>query len=45
MINSIKFENFRNLDGKYSFKNVLNVVIGKNNSGKTNILEGIKLAF
>lgn len=45
MIKSVEFKNFRNLDGKYEFDNNLNVLIGKNNSGKTNILEGIRLAF
>ncbi len=41
----VEFENFRNVKGKYDFKNILNAVIGKNNSGKTNLLDGIKLAF
>jgi len=45
MINYIEFKNFRNLTGKYSFNNNLNIIIGKNNSGKTNLLEGIKIAF
>lgn len=45
MIKNIEFKNFRNLEGKYEFDSNLNVLIGKNNSGKTNILEGIKLAF
>ncbi len=45
MIKSIEFINYRNLQGKYVFDNVLNVIIGKNNSGKTNLLDGIKLAF
>lgn len=45
MIKSVTFKNFRNLDGKYEFNNTLNVIIGKNNSGKTNLLDGIKLAF
>ncbi len=45
MIKSVEFENFRNVKGKYDFKNILNAVIGKNNSGKTNLLDGIKLAF
>ena len=42
MIKSVTFKNFRNLDGKYEFNNTLNVIIGKNNSGKTNLLDGIK---
>ena len=45
MIKTVEFKNFRNLNGIYNFDNILNVIIGKNNSGKTNILEGIKLAF
>ena len=45
MIKSIEFINFRNLKGKYTFDNVLNVIIGKNNSGKTNLLDGIRFAF
>ncbi len=47
MIKSVKFINFRNLDQKrynLSDKNI-NVIVGKNNSGKTNILDGIRLAF
>ena len=45
MIKSVTFNNNTNLDGKYEFNNTLNVIIGKNNSGKTNLLDGIKLAF
>ncbi len=45
MIKSIEFINYRNLHGKYIFDNILNVVIGKNNTGKTNLLDGIRLAF
>lgn len=45
MIKSIEFKNFRNINGKYIFNKKLNVIVGKNNSGKTNILEGIRLAF
>lgn len=45
MIKSVEFKNFRNLNGRYNFDKILNVIIGKNNSGKTNILEGIRLAF
>lgn len=45
MIRSVEFKNFRNLNGRYNFDKTLNVIIGKNNSGKTNILEGIRLAF
>ena len=29
----------------YKFNNSLNIVVGKNNSGKTNLLDGIRLAF
>ena len=46
MIKSVIFHNFRNIqDKKFIFNDKLNIIIGKNNSGKTNILEGIKLAF
>ncbi len=45
MLKSITFKNFRNLHGKYAFDQTLNIIFGENNSGKTNILEGIKLAF
>ena len=45
MIKSIEFTNYRNLQGKYIFDNILNVIIGKNNAGKTNLLDGIRLAF
>ena len=46
MIKSIFFDNFRNLSGMYNFNSdVINVVFGKNNSGKSNLLDGIKLAF
>jgi len=45
MIEEIEFQNFRNLNGKYSLNQKLNVIFGKNNSGKTNLLEGIRLAF
>lgn len=45
MIKSIEFQNFRNISGKFEFKNMVSVIIGKNNSGKSNLLAGIKLAF
>lgn len=45
MIKEIEFTNFRNLNGKYVLNNKLNIIAGKNNSGKTNFLEGIRLAF
>lgn len=46
MIKSVIFHNFRNVqDKKFIFNDKLNIIIGKNNSGKTNILEGVKLAF
>lgn len=45
MIKSITFENFRNLSGNYKFNENLNVIFGINNSGKTNVLDGIRLAF
>lgn len=46
MIKSVSFKNFRNLNNKsYSFNSNFNLIIGKNNSGKTNILDGIRIAF
>ena len=43
-INNIKFSNFRNFaEYKLSFDKKLNIFVGKNGSGKTNILEGISL--
>lgn len=45
MLKSITFKNFRNLNGTYVFNHSLNIVFGENNSGKTNILDGIRLAF
>lgn len=45
MIKTITFDNFRNIKGTYDFSRQFNVVIGQNNSGKTNLLDGIKLAF
>lgn len=46
MIKNIEFINFRNLHGKkYDFSQSFNLILGKNGSGKTNLLEGIKLAF
>ena len=45
MIKRILFDNFRNISGVYKFNENFNVIFGPNNSGKTNILDGIKLAF
>ena len=46
MIQAVSFKNFRNLDGKsYSFEKDFNILIGKNSDGKTNVLEGVRLAF
>lgn len=45
MIKRVLFENFRNISGVYKFNENFNVIFGPNNSGKTNILDGIKLAF
>lgn len=46
MIKSIEFINYRNLaNQKYIFSKPLNIIFGPNNSGKTNILDGIRLAF
>lgn len=45
MIKSINFLNYRNLNGKYIFNNNIDIIIGRNNEGKTNLLDGIRLAF
>lgn len=45
MIKNIEFFNFRNLNRKFDFTQNLNVIIGKNNSGKSNLLDGIRLAL
>lgn len=45
MIKSVEFKNFRNVNGLYTFNKTLNIIIGKNSTGKTNILDGIKVAF
>ena len=45
MIKSVEFINFRNLSGKYHLKTRINLLVGKNSSGKTNLLDGIRLAF
>lgn len=45
MLKGITFKNFRNLNASYVFDHPLNIVFGENNSGKTNILDGIRLAF
>lgn len=45
MIKSIEFINYRNLNRKFQFDEKLNIIFGNNNSGKTNILDGIRLAF
>lgn len=45
MIKSIQFVNFRNLNQTYEFKENFNVITGLNNGGKTNFLEGVRLAF
>lgn len=45
MIKSIEFRRFRNLHQKYEFIKSFNVITGLNNGGKTNILEGVRLAF
>ena len=43
-IQNIKIKNYRNFsDFEMSFKDGLNVIIGSNNSGKTNLLRAIKL--
>lgn len=45
MIKSIEFINYRNLNQKLEFDKKLNIIFGNNNFGKTNILDGIRLAF
>lgn len=45
MIKSVEFINYRNLNQKFEFDKKLNIIFGNNNSGKTNILDGIRLAF
>ena len=45
MIKSIEFTNYRNLNRKFEFDNNINIIFGNNNSGKTNLLDGIRLAF
>lgn len=45
MIESIEFKNFRNLNTKFKLEEKLNVIFGKNSTGKSNLLSGIKLAF
>lgn len=43
-INSIKIKNYRNYENFYmKFKEGLNVIIGSNNAGKTNLLHAINL--
>lgn len=45
MIKSIEFINYRNLNKKFEFDEKLNIIFENNNSGKTNMLDGIRLAF
>ena len=45
MLKSIEFDNFRNLSGKYELNTRINVFTGRNSSGKTNLLDGVRLAF
>lgn len=45
MIKSIEFTNYRNLNNKFEFDKNINIIFGNNNSGKTNLLDGIRLAF
>lgn len=45
MIKSIEFINYRNLNQKFKFDKTINIIFGNNNSGKTNLLDGIRLAF
>ena len=41
LLESLEAQNFRNLDGKLSFSDGLNVLVGENGQGKTNWLEAI----
>lgn len=43
LLESLEAQNFRNLDGKLSFSNNLNIIFGENGQGKTNWLEAIYL--
>lgn len=45
MIKEIYIENFRNINGKYVFNKKINAIFGENNSGKTNLIDAIRLAF
>lgn len=45
MIKSVEFINYRNLNQKFEFSDTLNIIFGNNNFGKTNLLDGIRLAF
>lgn len=45
MIERVTIKNFRNLSGIFDFSSSLNIVVGKNGSGKTNLVDAIRLAF
>ena len=46
MLNSIKFENFRGFDNiEFSEMRPITIIGGKNNAGKSSVLEGLFLAF
>lgn len=45
MIKEVYIENFRNLSGSYVFKKKINAIFGENSTGKTNLLDAIRLAF
>lgn len=45
MIKSVEFINYRNLNQKFVFNDILNIIFGNNNFGKTNLLDGTRLAF
>lgn len=45
MIKSVEFINYRNLNQKFEFNDILNIIFGNNNFGKTNLLDGTRLAF
>src|SRR5699024_1002419 len=45
-ISKVEFKNFRNFkESKINFNDGVNVIIGHNNAGKTNILKALSLIF
>ncbi|MCD4826987.1 MAG: AAA family ATPase [Acholeplasmataceae bacterium] len=45
MINQMVFTRFRNLSGVYKMNQQINCFVGANSSGKSNLLDGVRLAF